>query len=282
MDEAALDLILARLNPQQRAAASAGMDPLLIVAGAGTGKTTALVHRVAWLIARGVDPSRVLLLTFTRRAASEMLRRVDGVLRELPRPLATCDVAAAEGGTSLNSNVPAEVSRASPSGGMANTSSRVWGGTFHAVANRLLRRFGQAVGLPPGFSVHDQSDSEDLLNVIRTELGLTKKTSRFPNKSTCLAIYSRCVNAREKLEKVLQRDFYWCKEWRDELSRLFDAYVDRKEAAAVLDYDDLLLYWHALLADEVAGEAIRRMFDCVLVDEYQDTNLLQAEIVYRL
>ncbi len=255
----AIDELLADLNPQQRHAATHGEGPLLIVAGAGTGKTATLVHRVAWLIAQGVEPGRILLLTFTRRAAADMLRRAENLLRRLGRPGTT----------------------------------RVWGGTYHAIATRLLHRYGKAVGLPPTFSVHDRTDSEDLLNVVRTELNLAKTDKRFPKKGTCMAIYSRCVNAREKLDDVLRHHFSWCKEWHDELKQLFDGYMDRKEAGGVLDYDDLLLYWHALLSDAdgenggtaagaMPGDAVRRLFDCILVDEYQDTNALQAEILYGL
>jgi DNA helicase-2/ATP-dependent DNA helicase PcrA len=256
-EPAAAEAILADLNDQQRQAAAHGTGPLLVIAGAGTGKTATLVHRVAWLIAGGVDPSRILLLTFTRRAAAEMLRRADGVLRRLQK---------LQG---------AETARRTPVG-------RVWGGTFHAIATRLLRRYGKAIGLSEQFTIHDRSDSEDLLNVVRSELGLAKTDRRFPKKGTCMAIYSRCVSARQKLPEALKQHFPWCAEWQDELKRLFDAYVDRKEAAGVLDYDDLLLFWHALLADEQSGPVIRGMFDCVLVDEYQDTNRLQAEIIYRL
>ena len=161
----------------------------------------------------GVDPGRILLLTFTRRAAAEMLRRAENLLRRLGRPGTT----------------------------------RVWGGTYHAIATRLLHRYGKAVGLPPRFTVHDRSDSEDLLNVVRTDLNLAKTDKRFPKKGTCMAIYSRCVNAREKLDHVLKHHFLWCQDWHDDLKRLFDGYVDRKEAAGVLDYDDLLLFWHAML-----------------------------------
>lgn len=243
-----IDDLLADLNPQQREAATHGDGPLLIVAGAGTGKTATLVHRVAWLIARGVDPGRILLLTFTRRAAAEMLRRAENLLRRMGRPGTT----------------------------------RVWGGTYHAIATRLLHRYGKSIGLGP-FTVHDRADSEDLMNVARTALNLAKTDKRFPKKGTCMAIYSRCVNAREKLDDVLRRYFPWCADWGEELRQLFDAYVDRKEAAGVLDYDDLLLYWHALLGAEGGkGDAIRRLFDCVLIDEYQDTNTLQAEILYQL
>ena len=246
------DEILEGLNPQQREAASHGHGPLLIIAGAGTGKTATLVHRVAHLIAQGTDPRRILLLTFTRRAAAEMLRRVEGLLVQL------------EGAGAGRSKF----------GG-----TRVWGGTFHAISTRLLRQYGKSIGLPPEFSIHDRSDSEDLLNVVRTELGLAKTDKRFPRKGTCMSIYSRCVNARQRLGPVLKQFFPWCQEWEDELKKLFDGYVDRKEAAGVLDYDDLLLYWDALLADEEAGPKVRERFDCVLVDEYQDTNSLQASIL---
>ena len=258
----AIDEVLAKLNPQQRQAATHGRGPLLIIAGAGTGKTATLVHRVAWLIAQGIDPSRILLLTFTRRAAAEMLRRVDAILRQLLQ----AEQAAARSDANLK----------------RLHSTRVWGGTFHAIATRLLRRHGKAIGLPPEFSIHDRTDSEDLLSVVRTELGLAKTDRRFPKKGTCMAIYSRCVSSREKLPHVLKHHFPWCQDWGDELKRLFDGYLQRKESAAVLDYDDLLLYWHAMLGDAKAGDVVRKRFDCVLVDEYQDTNILQSEILYRL
>jgi len=243
-----LDDLLGRLNPEQRRAATHAEGPLLIVAGAGTGKTATLVHRVAWMVAGGVDPARILLLTFTRRAAAEMLRRAENLLRQVQTARLT----------------------------------RTWGGTFHAVATRLLRRWGKAVGLPLDFTIHDRADSEDLLAVVRSDLGLAKTDQRFPKKGTCMDIYSRSVNAREKLDQTLRRHFPWCVDWTDDLRRLFEAYVDRKEASAILDYDDLLVYWQALLADAQAGPAVRGLFDRVLVDEYQDTNALQAEIIYQL
>jgi len=242
--------LLEELNDRQRQAASHGDSPLLVIAGAGTGKTTTLAHRVAHLIASGTPAQRILLLTFTRRAAGEMLRRVDGILGRME------DARSAR----------------SPSAG------KVWGGTFHAVATRLLRLHGPALGLDPAFTILDRGDSEDLMGLVRTELGLTKTTSRFPAKATCLDIYSRCVNAQERLEHVLKTRFPWCREHADDLAGLFSAYVDRKESHHVLDYDDLLLFWRALL-DSPEGEAVRRRFDAVLVDEYQDTNALQAEIV---
>ncbi len=298
-----IENLLAHLNPQQREAATHGDGPLLIVAGAGTGKTATLVHRVAWLIANGTDPGRILLLTFTRRAAAEMLRRADtliGACREiLPSPdqptmLRMVPVGARSGAEDEGGNKSKDKKNAltlalsrptfgrCPERGQKIRISRVWGGTFHAIATRLLRHYGKSMGLPPEFSVHDRTDSEDLINVVRTELGLAKTDKRFPKKGTCMAIYSRSVNAGQKLEKVLTAAFPWCKQWADELKMLFEAYVDRKEAGGILDYDDLLLYWRELLADRHTGGAIRKMFDCVLVDEYQDTNALQADILYLL
>ncbi len=232
-----------------------GDAPLLVVAGAGTGKTATLAHRVAYKIATGTSPSRVLLLTFTRRAATEMMRRVDGILRRLES--------------------------ADPQT-QANVGGRVWGGTFHATATRLLRLHGRSIGLEPSFTILDRGDAEDLMGVLRTELGFSKNDRRFPLKGTCMDIYSRCVNARESAEEAVEGHFPWCKEEVEDLRRLFAAYVDRKGEQSVLDYDDLLLFWHGLLGDPRASRSIRRRFDCVLVDEYQDTNRLQAEILERL
>ncbi|HEY5541383.1 MAG TPA: ATP-dependent helicase [Coriobacteriia bacterium] len=252
-DAVLADALLADLNPEQRAAAAHGDGPLLIVAGAGTGKTATLAHRVAHLIARGADPGRILLLTFTRRAASEMVRRVDGLLR----------------GSAEN-------------GGPELSGARVWGGTFHAVASRLLRIHARDLGMEPDFTIMDRGDSEDLMHLCRTELGLGRGSARFPQKSTCLDVYSRCVNAQLPLADVLRASFPWCRAAESDLASLFALYTDKKEEQQVLDYDDLLLFWHGLLGDAVAGERVRERFDHVLVDEYQDTNVLQAEIVSRL
>jgi DNA helicase-2/ATP-dependent DNA helicase PcrA len=238
------------LDERQREAVSHGDEPLLIVAGAGTGKTTTLACRVAHLIERGVRPERILLLTFARRAAAEMLRRVDGLLRSRP--------------------------------GERAASGRVWGGTFHAVATRLLRLHGEQIGLHPGFTIHDRCDSEDLLEVLRAELGLASGDRRFPRKATCADIYSRCVNGREPLPELLGRAFPWCAEHADGLKLLFRTYTHRKAEQRVLDYDDLLLFLDGLLADPAAGPAVRGRFDAVLVDEYQDTNALQADLIERL
>jgi DNA helicase-2/ATP-dependent DNA helicase PcrA len=249
-----LDSLLAELNEQQRAAAGHPRDPLLIIAGAGTGKTATLAHRVAWLIATGADPGRILLLTFTRRAAAEMLRRVDQILERSGQKL----------GRAIN---PGSVAR------------RIWGGTFHAVASRLLRLHCDSVGLPRAFTILDRGDSEDLMQEERAAQGLGDSKTRFPLKGTCLDIYSRCVNCRKPLAEVTDTAFPWCRQHIDALKGLFHAYVDRKESLAVLDYDDLLLYWHALFEKPETAEVIRSRFDAILVDEYQDTNALQAEIL---
>ena len=235
---------LSDLNAEQRRAVTHGSGPLLVVAGAGTGKTRTLAYRVAYLIARGADPGRILLLTFTRRAAEEMLRRASAVM--------------ARG---------------------ALVTGRVWGGTFHGTANRLLRIYARAAGLRGDFTVMDQSDSEDMINVIRHEMGLHARERRFPRKRTCLAVYSRCVNGSEPLPDVLRRFFPWCAEWRQELKQLFHTYVLRKQEQNVLDYDDLLLYWAQLLSDENLAADMEKRFDHILVDEYQDTNRVQAEIL---
>src|SRR5688500_2596021 len=243
------------LNPQQRDAATFGNDPLLIIAGAGTGKTNTLAHRVAHLIATGVNPGRILLLTFTRRAAAEMTKRVETILS----------------------------STSKQRGASASTiASRIWGGTFHAIANRLLRLHSQSLGLGESFTVVDRSDAEDLLNTVRAELGFDKGEVRFPKKGTCLAIYSRCVNAQEPVEDALKNHFPWCAAYPEQLKSLFKGYVARKQEQNVLDYDDLLLYWYYLMQhDEIAAD-VRKRFDAVLVDEYQDTNALQAAILHRL
>jgi len=249
----------AQLDVSQRTAVLHGEEPLLIIAGAGTGKTTTLAHRVAHHIAGDVNPARILLLTFTRRAATEMLRRADAALRRPP---------SAETADSSGTDVP-----------RAQLGGRVWGGTFHSTAARLLRLHGRDIGLDPGFTILDRSDSEDLMGAVRTQLGFTRTDRRFPQKATCLDIYSHCVNTRRPLEQALRGSFPWCAEHADDLRALFSGYVDRKAAGAVLDYDDLLVFWHGLLSDPAAGAAVRARFDRVLVDEYQDTNALQAEIL---
>ena len=258
------DNYLETLNPAQRQAAQYGefdahasfrAGPLLVIAGAGTGKTMTLAHRVAHLVISGVSPERILLLTFTRRAAQEMIRRVELIVHQ-----------AFAGDTTTRS----------PAGGLP------WSGTFHSIANRLLRRYAANLGLDPGFSVLDRSDSADVIDVVRHELELSKRARRFPKKDTCLAIYSRCVNSRQEIDKVLRDSYPWCADWEAELRELFRQYVDRKQQSQSLDYDDLLLYWAHLVADAEFAEEIGSWFDHVLVDEYQDTNLIQAEVLQAL
>ena len=251
--------LLRHLNLQQYKAVVHGESPLLIIAGAGTGKTTTLAHRVAWQIMSGVDPARILLLTFTRRAATEMLRRVESILLMLN----------AEAGTNPNITKRRYV-------------RQIQGGTFHAVATQLLRRFGHLIGLHPDFTILDRSDSEDLMNLARSEVKLPGSGSRFPLKGTCLDIYSRCVNTQQTLDVILRKHFPWCCEHEELLGRLFTLFAERKEQQRVLDFDDLLLFWNALAASTGGSEILSSKFDRILVDEYQDTNVLQAGILKQM
>ncbi|MBW2414083.1 MAG: ATP-dependent helicase [Deltaproteobacteria bacterium] len=245
-----------RLNPAQRRAVEHGAGPLLIIAGAGSGKTHTLAHRVARLILDGADPRRVLLLTFTRRAAAEMTRRARRIC--------------------------AGQARAPARGRRAPAADVRWSGTFHAIGNRLLRMHAASVGLDPSFTVLDRSDSADLMDVERGALGLAAKGSRFPRKATCLSIYSHVVNAQCPVAQTLESSFPWCESWEDELRGLFSAYVQKKQKLNVLDYDDLLLYWHLAMGDADVARRVAERFDHVLVDEYQDTNALQAGILRAL
>ncbi len=162
------------------------------------------------------------------------------------------------------------------------TDALSWSGTFHAVGARLLREYARDIGLEPAFTIHDREDSADLMNLVRHELGLSKTAKRFPMKGTCLSIYSRAVNAQMPLGEVLERAFPWCDEWEGELRRLFGAYVEAKQKQNVLDYDDLLLYWAEMMAAGALAQSVAARFDHVLVDEYQDTNRLQASILLAL
>jgi DNA helicase II / ATP-dependent DNA helicase PcrA len=249
---------LDKLNPEQCRAIEHGTDnevaPLLVIAGAGSGKTNTLAHRVAHLIVRGgVDPRRILLLTFSRRAAAEMTHRAERIVAEAMRHKA---------------------------GVMAE--ALTWAGTFHAIGARLLREYAVEIGLDPSFTIHDREDSANLMNLVRHGLGLSKTKNRFPTKSTCLAIYSRCVNAEQPLDAVLRSAFPWCAAWADDLKGLFAGYVEAKQRQGVLDYDDLLLYWAQMVSDPALTDHIGDRFDHILVDEYQDTNRLQASILTSL
>ncbi len=252
---------LSGLNERQREAvlhgseAPARASALLVIAGAGSGKTLTLANRVAQLVLSGVDRRRILLLTFSRRAAAEMLRRAERILAQVAQ-------------------------KAGPQGaGRDLKGSLGWAGTFHAVAHRLLRLHARELGLPPTFTVLDRADSQDLLDLLRHNLGHSRQKKRFPKKGTCLAIYSRAVNAQEPLEETLRGFFPWCAEWKEDLRALFAAYAERKQRDHTLDYDDLLLCWAHLMSEPSLAERVRGRFDQVLVDEYQDTNALQAQIL---
>jgi DNA helicase II / ATP-dependent DNA helicase PcrA len=243
-DESAL---LDGLNEQQRRAVTHQGGPLLVLAGAGTGKTRTLVARAAWLHGgQGVPAGRILLLTFTRRAASDMLARV----------------AAGADGT-----------------GSDNPDGRICGGTFHAIAHKIIRQHAESFSLPPQFTILDPGDMVDLLDVLRPDHGLADSGLRAPRAAACADIYTRCVNTGRPVSEVVTGRFPWCAPFTSQLAALFRAYTARKRARNLLDFDDLLLLWQAALADPVAGPVLRGMFDAVLVDEYQDVNTVQASIV---
>ena len=233
--------ILERLNEEQRRAATHAAGPLLVLAGAGTGKTRTLVARAAWLRCQGVPASRILLLTFTRRAADDMLARV------APQ-------------------VPA-------------AGDRICGGTFHAIAHRIIRAHAESFSLPPEFSVLDPADVTDLLDVLRADYDLVGVQRRAPRAAVCADIYTRCVNTHSTVTDVVRGGFPWCADFTEQLAALFRGYVAHKRRHGLVDFDDLLLLWRAALADPAAGKTLRGLYDAVLVDEYQDVNTVQADIV---
>jgi DNA helicase-2/ATP-dependent DNA helicase PcrA len=248
------DALLASLNAQQRAAVTHGPGarpaaPLAIIAGAGSGKTSTLAHRVARLVRDGADPARILMLTFSRRAADALVRRAGQVLAKASRLRATA-----------------------PPG-------LPWAGTFHGVAARLLRDCAPRIGLAPSFTIHDRTDSEDLMALVRQERRIDTSRTRFPAASTCVSIYSRAINSEAPLAEVVREVFPWCSGCEDQLDALLDAYVAAKQAQHVLDFDDLLLYWAAMMDEPELAAEVGERFDHVLVDEYQDTNRLQARIL---
>ncbi|QIG92042.1 ATP-dependent helicase [Bradyrhizobium sp. 6(2017)] len=260
MPELANTAYLDALNSEQRRAVEHGVGkdcivgaPLLVIAGAGSGKTNTLAHRVAHLIVAGADPRRILLMTFSRRAASEMAGRVERIARRVLGDRASI-----------------------------MTDALSWAGTFHGIGARLLREFAERIALEPAFTIHDREDSADLMNLVRHDLGFSRTEGRFPTKGTCLAIYSRCLNAEMPIETVLGQFFPWCAGWASELKQLFAAYVEAKQRQNVLDYDDLLLYWAQMVTDTALAEEIGGRFDHVMVDEYQDTNRLQSSILLAL
>ncbi|HEX5549209.1 MAG TPA: UvrD-helicase domain-containing protein, partial [Nitrospira sp.] len=235
----------AALNPQQLAAVTAGDGPSLVIAGAGSGKTRTLVYRVAYLIDSGVDPSNILLLTFTRKSAQEMLQRAGELI--------------------------------------GVRSERVCGGTFHSVANMLLRRYGRAIGLEPGFTILDRSDAEDLIALVRSQLGLNEKDKRFPRKGTIAEIFSKSENTLRTLDDIVIEEFSHFADHVEALSQLQTGYRSAKRQRQLVDYDDLLVLLRQLLVQDAhAREAISRLYRYILVDEYQDTNRLQADVIRNL
>ncbi len=235
----------AALNSQQLAAVTAGDGPSLVIAGAGSGKTRTLVYRVAYLIDSGIDPSNILLLTFTRKSAQEMLARVGDLI--------------------------------------GARSQRVCGGTFHSVANLLLRRYGRSIGVEPGFTILDRGDAEDLIALMRAQLGLNEKDKRFPRKGTIMEMLSKCENTLRSLDEIILDEFGHFADHVEDLGRLQKAYQAAKRQKQLLDYDDLLVMLRQLLLlDEVARTTISRQYRYILVDEYQDTNRLQAEVIRQL
>jgi DNA helicase-2/ATP-dependent DNA helicase PcrA len=248
----------ASLGDEQRAAVDHGLGdprpgPLLVVAGAGTGKTTTLAARVARLVLDGADPQRLMLLTFSRRAAQAMAHRAGRMLH------------AALG-----------------LGAMQRAPLLPWAGTFHSIGARLLREHAPSIGLPADFTILDRGDAEDLMALVREQLGFARDGMRFPLKGTCLAILSRQVNAQQPLADALRLHFPWCAAHEAALRQLFRGYVQAKQEQHLLDYDDLLLYWQQMMAEPALATFIAGRFSHVLVDEYQDTNRLQAAIVHAL
>ena len=233
-----LERLLDGLNDRQCEAASHPGATLLILAGAGTGKTTTLCARAEWLLGEGVPPERMLLVTFTRRAARELVGRT--------RTLA---------------------------------SATILGGTFHSLAHRFVRLHATSLGLDPGFTVLGAGDAADLIDMLRQEHGHAESPRRFPRAQTMLDIYSRVVNSQAPLAETLSEAFPWCEEHGDALAAVFRAYSARKRALGLLDLDDLLLGWRALMRDEATARSLAGCFEHVLVDEYQDVNSLQVEIV---
>ena len=230
------------LNPSQYEAAVTHRGPLLVLAGAGSGKTRTLVFRVARMVEEGIDPASILLLTFTRRASEEMLQRVEALLGS------RCD--------------------------------RVTGGTFHSFANTILRRYAQLLGFANAFTILDRSDSEDVINLIRSRMGLDKKERRFPRKQTILEILSLAANKTCGVAAVLDEQFPHLFDELDELGQIADYYRDYKRERSLLDYDDLLSYLRELLHGQPElAERLSHTFRYIMVDEYQDTNRLQADIV---
>lgn len=230
------------LNSSQFEAASAVNGCYLIIAGAGTGKTRTLVYRVARLIELGYDPNSILLLTFTRKAANEMMKRASMLLDD------RC--------------------------------SKIRGGTFHSFANLTLRKYAKSIGLDSSFTILDQGDTADVVNLIRSQDGFITKEKRFPNKQTLNKVFSLSVNTGKKVEEIIENDYPHFIPLLDKILEIQKIFIDYKRRNNLLDYDDLLIYLREFLfKGGAAAKALLADIKFVMVDEYQDTNHLQAEIV---
>ena len=231
-----------QLNPAQCEAVTSVNGPHLIIAGAGTGKTRTITYRVAYLVELGVKPESILLLTFTRRAAQEMLRRATILLD------ARCE--------------------------------KVAGGTFHSFANIVLRQYAPLVKFDSSFTILDQGDAEDVVNLLRTQLKFDTKERRFPRKQTLYDIFSKAVNTVRLVKEILKEDYPHFEDNLEDIVRLQSAFEQYKAAHNLMDYDDLLLYLRMLLRDnDTVRENLANRYKYIMVDEYQDTNRIQAEIV---
>src|SRR5246127_4055206 len=232
----------AELNEQQLAAVTAPPGPILVIAGAGSGKTRTLTYRVAYLLENGIDPRNILLLTFTNKAARQMLERVANLL-----PL---------------------------------DASGIWGGTFHSIGNRILRRHGSALGYSSGFSIMDREDQKDLINTVVANAGIDPKEIRFPKGDVLAEIFSFVVNTEKPLEELLAEKFAYFLPLLDRIHDVHERYEKKKKATNSMDFDDLLQKTLSMFQQhERIAEFYRRKFQFILVDEYQDTNKIQADLV---
>src|SRR5215212_2732649 len=230
------------LNQEQLEVVMAGEGPMLVIAGAGSGKTRTLTYRVSRLIEDGVDPNDILIVTFTNKASREMLSRVE--------QLVTTDT------------------------------RRIWGGTFHSIGNRLLRRHAEAIGYRPNFTILDDEDAKEMMESAISSLGIKTLEKRFPKGDVLLDVYSFLINTRTPLELHLEQNYPHFMMYGDEIVNVFRRYKDRKRDANAMDFDDLLVFWKVLLDDHAeVSAALKRRFRHILVDEYQDTNKLQADII---
>jgi len=232
------------LNPAQYEAVSSTEGAYLVIAGAGTGKTRTLVYRVARLIEMGIDPKSILLLTFTRKASREMMSRAENILD--------------------------------------SRCSKISGGTFHSFANLTLRKNSKLIGINPNFTILDQGDSEDVINLIRAQLNLTKLNKRFPKKKTIQSVISLSVNTGKEIEKILEKEYPHFYEFKDKFYEISNIYKKYKTDSGLFDYDDLLVYLRDFLNDKIKSSTLTRNIEYVMIDEYQDTNKLQSEIVMGL